>query len=211
MVGVEYCTGGSLEQYVIGRNSETMDESLINTFASKILYAMLEYSEKGKVHGEIKPENILVDSKGDIKLSDLGLVGETNSQSKLSPKRVAGTKRYLSPELEDGEPRSKKSDIWALGVVLLELAYGRDTYQDSNIQRMNSTKIREEFEEKGGYSSEMVEFVAMCLERKSSGRATIRRLFYEKWLRDVDFKKGTQVLKSGKNNYKYAKKTCILL
>lgn len=64
MIGMEYCSGGSIEQYLIGRKGGVMDESIIKSFAHQILSSMYDYSEKGVVHRDIKPENILIDEFG---------------------------------------------------------------------------------------------------------------------------------------------------
>lgn len=182
LIGMEYCSNGSLEMYI--NNAKENSEERIKSFSKQILLAMYNLIEKGIVHRDIKPENILIDEFGRLKLADFGLAKETNGQSKLSTKTIAGTKRYLSPELEDGVPQSEKSDVWALGVVILELAYGRDTYKDSEIIRMKSKKIKKEFKMKGGYSREMDRFLARCFEQESVIRATVEDLLQDKWFSD---------------------------
>lgn len=198
MIGMKYCSGGSLQQYV---NGETMDEFSIKSFAYRILTAMLGYSEKGIVHGNIKPENILIDELGKLKISDFGLARDTYGQSKLSSGiGLAGTRRYLSPELEKCESQSEKSDVWAFGVVILELAYGRDAFLDLEIIGMDRTKIREEIKKRKGYSCDMIEFLERCFERESADRATVEELLRHEWIKDVTVTAVVSTSESGNNN-----------
>lgn len=74
-----------------------------------------------------------MDSNNRIKLSDFGLSRDTNSQSFYLTSSVAGTMRYLAPEQINKRIQSVKNDIWAFGVVILELACGRDSFEDTEI------------------------------------------------------------------------------
>lgn len=213
LIGMEYCSNRSLEMYVNNGKEMKNSEEKIKSFSKQILLTMCNLMDNGIVHGDIKPENILMDKFGRLKLSEFKLARETNGQSKLPIKQISGARRYLSLELEDGEPISEKSDVWALGVVILELAYGRGTFKDSDIIRMKSKKIKKEFESRGGYSNEMAEFLAKCFERESVDRATVKDLIHNKWLNSVNINSDDQpnsTIKSGNNYYKYIIKTCEL-
>lgn len=201
MIGMEYCTGGSLEQHVRLRIGETISESIIKSSAYQILSAMLNYSEKGYVHRDIKPENILIDSHGEIKLSDFGLAKETKGQSKLSLSiGLAGTERYISPELKNGEKQSIKSDVWSFGVVILELAYGRNAFKVDQIQSLKPKKIISMFKKRRGYSTAMAQFLSRCFEREITDRATVDELLRDEWLKDVELYAVVPTIKSGNNN-----------
>lgn len=200
LIGMEYYSNGSLEMYVNNANKKKNNEERIKSFSKQILLDIYDLIERGTIYGGLKPENILIDDFGGLKLADFGLARETNGYSKLSTQIIEGAMRYLSPELEYGIPQSEKSDVWAFGVVLLELAYGRGTYKDLDISRMDMTKIRKEFETKGGYSNEMSRFIAKCFERESADRATIKELLEDEWLEGVNINTVTPVKKSGNNN-----------
>jgi mitogen-activated protein kinase kinase len=79
------------------------------------------------IHRDIKPSNILCNSRGSIKLTDFGVSGELiNSIANT----FVGTSVYMSPERIQGAEYSVKSDIWSLGITLIELAYGRPPFSD---------------------------------------------------------------------------------
>lgn len=75
------------------------------------------------MHRDIKPENILINSKGKIKLSDFGISKELE-QTKALTNTFVGTLSYMSPERIQGHQYGYPSDIWSLGLVILELASG---------------------------------------------------------------------------------------
>ncbi|KAI8873560.1 Pkinase-domain-containing protein, partial [Ramicandelaber brevisporus] len=74
------------------------------------------------IHRDIKPSNILLNSQGQVKLIDFGVSGELVDSI---AKTFVGTGSYMSPERIQGAPYSVKSDVWSLGITLMELALGR--------------------------------------------------------------------------------------
>jgi len=99
----------------------------------KIALAVLEgltylYDVHRIIHRDIKPSNILFNSKGQIKICDFGVSGELiNSIADT----FVGTSTYMSPERIQGAQYTVKSDVWSLGISLIELALGRFPFADS--------------------------------------------------------------------------------
>ena len=91
-------------------------------FAIKVTHALDTASQMGIIHSDIKPQNLLVLSNGEVKLSDFGmaqLVDNGNLQT------VGGTPNYLAPELLAGKTATIQSDMYALGVTLYEMTFGK--------------------------------------------------------------------------------------
>ncbi|TGZ78834.1 kinase-like protein [Ascodesmis nigricans] len=130
---MEYMDCGSLDHMakvigpiridVLGKISEAVVEGLHYL-----------YNEHKILHRDIKPSNILVNSRGCIKLCDFGVSGELiNSIANT----FVGTSTYMAPERIQGAQYSVKSDVWSLGLTLLELAIGRFPF-DADINTAGS-------------------------------------------------------------------------
>jgi uncharacterized RDD family membrane protein YckC len=96
-------------------------------YAMQVTDALEAADRGGLVHGDIKPSNLLMASPGNIKLSDFGLSRRSGTSSEDGG--VSGTPNYLAPELIDGAPPDLRADMYALGVTLFELTFGRRPYE----------------------------------------------------------------------------------
>jgi len=117
---MEYMDGGSLD-LVIKKNGRIPEKYL-----RKITYAVLRglqyLREKHQIiHRDVKPSNILVNSAGEIKICDFGVSGQLIDSMANS---FVGTRSYMSPERLQGSQYSVASDLWSLGLSLLEMALG---------------------------------------------------------------------------------------
>jgi serine/threonine-protein kinase len=91
---------------------------------------------RGVLHRDIKPANAVLGDDGAVKLLDFGLAELVHSAtppgSGRNGGRVGGTPLYMAPELWQGEPTTPRSDVYALGVLLYELASGRAPHADAS-------------------------------------------------------------------------------
>ncbi|KAI8969623.1 kinase [Trametes punicea] len=124
---MEYMDKGSLDG--IYKKIGPIDIDVVG----KVAFAVLEgltylYDVHRIIHRDIKPSNILLNSKGQIKICDFGVSGELiNSIADT----FVGTSTYMSPERIQGAQYTVKSDVWSLGISLIELALGRFPFADS--------------------------------------------------------------------------------
>ncbi len=125
-IAMRYVEAGTLAD-LLAQKTPPLEEAfrLFNQMADALAYA----HEQGVVHRDIKPSNMLVDSRGQIFLTDFGLARMIEGSSNLTGSMILGTPAYMAPELGEGQPADKLSDIYALGVVLYELATGRPPFQ----------------------------------------------------------------------------------
>jgi hypothetical protein len=97
----------------------------------QITDALSEAHEKGVIHRDIKPQNVLLTHKGDVKVTDFGIARAAASTSSVATATgaVLGTAAYMSPEQARGEPVGPQSDLYSLGVVLYEMLTGTLPYE----------------------------------------------------------------------------------
>lgn len=125
--------------------------------------------ELGIVHRDISPQNILISSLGEVKISDFGISKATTEPSLTQAGVIKGKLSYLAPEQALGKEVDKQADIYALGLVLYEILSGKRLYQfDSDIQAIRTipemvipplTSVRPDIPEK------LSHIVMRCLEK----------------------------------------------
>jgi len=114
---------------------EQMEEGTAARFSNPVMAAIsyqilwgLSYLHFERlVHRDVKPANILMNSEGYVKLSDFGIVA---TQTSLPHTTVIGTIRYMSPERLRARPYGSASDVWSVGLVLLECKIGESPWAD---------------------------------------------------------------------------------
>ncbi|XP_074045171.1 serine/threonine-protein kinase Nek8 [Macrotis lagotis] len=132
MIAMEYAPGGTLAEYIQKRCNSLLDEETILHFFVQILLALHHVHTHLILHRDLKTQNILLDKhRMIVKIGDFGISKILSSKSKAYT--VVGTPCYISPELCEGKPYNQKSDIWALGCVLYELASLKRAFEAANL------------------------------------------------------------------------------
>ncbi|XP_054285650.1 dual specificity mitogen-activated protein kinase kinase dSOR1-like isoform X6 [Macrosteles quadrilineatus] len=117
---MEYMDGGSLD--LILKKAGRIPENILGTITSAVLKGLSYLRDKHAImHRDVKPSNILVNSAGEIKICDFGVSGQLIDSMANS---FVGTRSYMSPERLQGTHYSVQSDIWSLGLSLVEMAIG---------------------------------------------------------------------------------------
>nr|CAD7395369.1 unnamed protein product [Timema poppensis] len=117
---MEYMDGGSLD--LILKKAGRIPESILGTITCAVLKGLSYLRDKHAImHRDVKPSNILVNSNGEIKICDFGVSGQLIDSMANS---FVGTRSYMSPERLQGTHYSVQSDIWSLGLSLVEMAIG---------------------------------------------------------------------------------------
>ncbi len=116
-----------------------MNEPDLLDFGIQLASALQEAHEHNVIHRDLKPGNIVVTSSGQTKVLDFGLArlmptaDQTTMQSAPEGSSLAGTLPYLSPEQLHGSPPDSRSDLYALGVILYEMATGERPYAQESV------------------------------------------------------------------------------
>ncbi|CAM9761435.1 unnamed protein product [Ectocarpus sp. 12 AP-2014] len=123
-VVLEYMDRGSLSDVIHGWRGMDYGEDLMAAITLQILWGLGYLHYEHHVHRDVKPQNVLLNSHGEVKLSDFGIARELQGEMDLAQTMV-GTIRYMSPERLAGDGYGVAADVWSLGVLLLEMAARR--------------------------------------------------------------------------------------
>ncbi len=100
------------------------------TVAERLCRALASAHREGVVHCDVKPANVLLTERGEVKVGDFGVARLAEATSQLPSATVAGTPRYMSPEQARGLPTSAATDVYSTGVVLYEMLAGRTPFPE---------------------------------------------------------------------------------
>ena len=119
---MEYVDGPDLKEYI--RQNAPLDLHEVIRIMDQILSAVALAHKHNVIHRDLKPQNILMDKRGNIKIADFGIAVALNQSSVTQTNSVMGSVHYMSPEQTRGGLVTKQSDIYSLGIILYELITG---------------------------------------------------------------------------------------
>lgn len=119
---MEYVDGPDLKDYI--RANSPLNLGNIIKIMDQILSAMSLAHKHNVIHRDLKPQNILMDKHGNIKIADFGIAVALNQNSVTQTNSAIGSVHYMSPEQTRGGLVTKQSDIYSLGIILYELITG---------------------------------------------------------------------------------------
>ncbi|RMC60616.1 Stk1 family PASTA domain-containing Ser/Thr kinase [Lactobacillus sp. ESL0259] len=119
---MEYVDGPDLKDYIIANSPLNLGN--IIKIMDQILSAMSLAHKHNVIHRDLKPQNILMDKHGNIKIADFGIAVALNQNSVTQTNSAIGSVHYMSPEQTRGGLVTKQSDIYSLGIILYELITG---------------------------------------------------------------------------------------
>lgn len=138
----EYVEGETLKQRIQRSGRLAIPEAV--AYAIEIARALGAAHDRGIVHRDVKPQNVLVDHAGSGKVTDFGIARVIDQKSLTAAGRVLGTTDYVSPEQAMGEPVTGQSDIYALGIVLFEMLTGDVPFHGESQVAVAMKHVREE-------------------------------------------------------------------
>ncbi len=124
---MEYIEGITLKEYIENQGSLRWKDAV--HFAMQILKGLQHAHDKGIVHRDVKPQNIMVLADGTIKVTDFGIARFSRSDQRTITDKAIGSVHYISPEQARGEKTDEKADIYSVGVMLYEMLTGKLPFQ----------------------------------------------------------------------------------
>jgi tetratricopeptide (TPR) repeat protein/predicted Ser/Thr protein kinase len=150
-IAMEFVEGKPLSESI---REGGMPASSVIRYGRQIAGALEHAHARGVIHRDLKPLNIVITPDGDAKILDFGLAKRTDPNdvnrktlqaATASSVGLAGTMPYMAPEQLEGQEATARSDIWALGIVLYEMASGERPFKGDNLYRLCTGIIQEAF------------------------------------------------------------------
>jgi len=185
-IALEYMDGGSLANMV--QQVGAVPEATLANIAYQVLYGLAYLkSVHRRVHRDIKPSNILINSRGEVKITDFGISAELQNSIAMCATFV-GTFKYMSPERIQSSPYSYPSDVWSVGLVLLECATGEYPYpEDKTCIEMVQTVLESPIPTlPRGNSEDFADLISNCLRKDPKDRLPADILISSPWFQRFD-------------------------
>ena len=139
---MEYVEGRTLKDLILEEG--TLSNHDIIDYSTQIAQALKTAHQAGIVHRDIKPQNILIDNYGLLKVTDFGIARVSSNATITYTSSILGTVHYISPEQAKGKIVDEKSDLYSLGAVMYEMATGKVPFDADNSVGIAVMHIQEE-------------------------------------------------------------------
>nr|XP_060487250.1 serine/threonine-protein kinase Nek4 isoform X2 [Panthera onca] len=198
-----FCEGGDLYRKLKEQKGRLLPESQVVEWFVQIAMALQYLHEKHILHRDLKTQNVFLTRTNIIKVGDLGIARVLENHCDMASTLI-GTPYYMSPELFSNKPYNYKSDVWALGCCVYEMATLKHAF---NAKDMNSLVYRI-IEGKlppmpKDYSPELAELIRTMLSKRPEERPSVRSILRQPYIkRQISLFLEATKAKTSKNNIK---------
>jgi len=167
----EVVHGPNLKEYIMKNHPIDIDEVI--SIAMMTLRGIQHAHDRGIIHRDIKPQNILMDDSGKVKITDFGIAKALSETRMTETNQVIGSVQYISPEQAKGQSTDERTDIYSFGVMLFELLTGVLPYQAETAVSVALKHISEPFPDINQYREVPIglkNIIMKCTEKEPLNR-----------------------------------------
>ena len=178
---MEYATKGELYNHIANRG--TLSESESKTLFIQLISALDYFHQKGISHRDLKLENLLIDSDGNLKICDFGLCNIMNDGAQLNTS--CGSPNYAAPEIIKAEPYDgKQIDIWSCGIVLYAMVFGGLPFEADQITKLFELikDAKYEMPRNSALSRDIFDLINKLLQPNPLRRISIPEIWEHPWV-----------------------------
>jgi serine/threonine protein kinase len=175
---MEYVPGGDLKGLIDEKGPMTNDE--LAKLGADVSSGLAHAHERGVIHRDIKPHNILIDANGRPKLTDFGIARALDTTQATQTGSYLGTALYSSPEQLRGEKVTPKSDVYSLGIALYQAAVGKAPFSGTPIEIASQHVTREPDTPSvlgADLSDELETLILDCVNKDPDRRPTAQEVY----------------------------------
>lgn len=200
-IALEFMDRGSMADILEHQSKSSKDIDEIAYVAKQVLLGLAFMHKNKKLHRDIKPGNLLANSQGEVKLTDFGILADLMNRECEQCRTVIGTAVFMSPERLNAKEYSFASDIWSLGLTLVNIALGELPINESGgpwaIMKAildNESVLVDSLVQKN-FPIDFIDFAASCLHIEPELRATVDQLLKHDFLKRADNAQSVSFLK----------------
>jgi serine/threonine protein kinase len=179
---MEYCAGGHLEDYI--SPTRPMSEAAARFYFSQLIGGLLYCHEKCVAHRDLRIENLMLDNRGNLKITDFGHAGIFQQGWDMFQTMLVGSVSHLAPEQVTGSVYSgEKIDMWSVGIILYIMVCGTAPFQgDSPEELLDNIRLVKYIRPHEGISSGCVRIIEHTLQLDQQTRPSCLQMKEEQWL-----------------------------
>ena len=191
---LELCKNKSLFDYLIQRKRKRgkLTEIEVKCFIFQLLQGLKCLHQNKVIHRDLKPNNLLLDDKNELKIGDFGLVVQLTNEKERKFEKW-GTYNYMAPEIfeNNGKGYSFEVDIWSVGIIMYQLLTGKHLFNGENNNEIQKKilSFQPENLDVSGLSPTAADLIKQILVKDPKKRPGISQIVYHYFFHDTEFPK----------------------
>ncbi|HEX9161183.1 MAG TPA: protein kinase [Thermoanaerobaculia bacterium] len=143
-ISMEFVRGYTLAELLTEAEARQLAPRVVMGIARQICRGLQAAHEQGIIHRDIKPQNVLIDAKGEVKLMDFGIARMSEAAEAMTQAGlIVGTPHYMSPEQVQGKQLDPRSDVYSIGILIYEMLAGKRPFESPSLTGILTSHITE--------------------------------------------------------------------